>query len=151
MIYLFLPYFYEDIASDSIGAAHVRDLLYLNKEEAQNLNSFLMMKSLSDYIDLYRHNRKSYALHILSESDVNYLMKQNLIERNKILNFVRTILILSKESLLIHPKLFDIVRNTTTVQELDLNEIGELSIHALSAIQASIMDSYPILTTLHLE
>ena len=144
-MYLFLPFLSTNITAPTTVGAKVRSLLYLEEEEAWELNTFTLLTSIYSYIQFHRHNRHQNEYGVMSNSDFHYFVKNKNLPREKLENFIRTIFILAKETLLIRPQVLQLGLEEAGVissrESINLSGV-EMTVPSITGVVATIINQY---------
>jgi ankyrin repeat protein len=138
--YLFsmLPFWYVDYTVPNEKTEILRDKFKMDRDICAAVQRITKMKTLNDLVSYYRQNRTVKDYSLFTPEEVKALKDRGW-TKEAVEKFIKAIVQLAKESLLVPKYVFQLVRPDADIENLELDGIKGLPLGAISGIVGSLI------------
>jgi hypothetical protein len=137
-LYSILPFWYVDFTVPNEKTEILREKFRMDREICAAIQRITKMKTICDLVTYYRQNRSVKDYSLFTPEEVKALKDRGW-TKEAVDIFIKAIVQLAKEALLVPKYVFQLVRPDADVENLDLDGIKGLPLGAISGIVGSLI------------
>lgn len=137
-LYSMLPFWYVDYTIQNEKTEILREKFAMDRDICAAIQRITKMKTLNDLIGYYRQNRSVKDYSLFTPEEVKALRDRGW-TREATEKFIKAIVQLAKEAMLVPKYVFQLVRPDAEIENLELDGIKGLPLSAISGIVGSLI------------